>query len=1377
MTLVPWERLWLPLDTESEERSSSSGYLENWEDIFGFPSKDGPKQLPELLSLRCLVLCGEPGMGKSKVLELCQPQIEEKARQAGELYWRSFREAISPAHLFEDLKSSTQWQRWIGGSELTVVIDGVDEGLALASSLISVLVADLRDQPVTRMRLVLVCRDAEWPVEEGRALMKLWPVEEVGRFRLQRLRYSDAEKAARHWGLSEADTAAFMSAVQGAAVEAFAARPMTLGMLVEEFRAYRRLPGTRTEIFRRACLRLCRQDPSRSRFLKSATRFEFTAEQIMTVVEHVAAVMLLCRYSAISRDTPVTQHLNFESLIPANADDEYRAKVEAALGCALFSDAGNQSRAFAHQSYAEYLAAEYLSRFPLAQVLDLICLRSGETRPVVPQLSELAAWLALRHNDFANWVIKQEPEILLRNDASALTEAQREQFVAGFLKRLEREEAFDDWDLKRFYGSFQNPKLAEQLKPYLKAPKASRFARRAAIHLADLGKLSDLLDDLLAIAKDISTDTHLREQAMNAVCRLIPPQRLSELEPFAKGEAGPDPHDELRGAALKALVPVRWKVSAALPQLAKPSNQHFIGEFHMVCESYLPKQLEVGDLVAVLKELTRAEYPFDGHHNHTRSLTYRALVLACCSLGHADIATELLTFVRTKLRQQQLPLGIDDSEWKESVENGPSNRRQLADLLVGASGMTADEINRFQVHRFIPLKMDDCLWFIQRVESTTGATRALWVKLVRLFWPTVTDTVHRDDFMDACQRLLELGAEIQWPCVLQLGSEEAKQWRETWQWQKRNEEEAKNRPRKPTAQELFDAALASARAAWKHWRKLGWELQRDESDADPYSANLDPTNKYRWKACGDVEREQIVGCAREFLVNAAAADLMQRSDDEFPVDVTWALWLVKDRLAADADLRDAVKSKWFEALFAQPHYGVHEEQVLTQVGVELNAAGAPDCLRKRLMRTLSGKLGLANVLSGFKLSWKAEFTPVLVDFIQREKLAGLNLSSAIRFLARHDEAGARSWLDDQFKSTVPNDLATSVALGLALFPEDFWQTAKPKIETDSSLAVPSLQTVADVLASSNDFLEKLKAVQLADLLLLLEAAFPSVQPLKIDPDEVSPRERIEKLRNFIPERLQALATSDACDQLLRLAAAVPHLKTLLRWRLRDARIAVFRKAWSGVPAGFLAAMAEKHERRWVRSEDDLQELVLDSIARFQDDLNRTEYPTVPDLWNEKPSLSPKDEIALTEKLVRWLANDLGAKNGVALGCQVEPSRVHETDIEVWAQPGGTAPIGQRFLITIEVKCSFNQEVGTSLEKQLVAEYLLKLGRTHGIYLVGWYKGEGWKPNNNALKAQSWPEASAELAKLRDASRSGHTDLQVDAVCLNCEFPQAFRKRS
>jgi len=426
-------------------------------------------------------------MGKSKALELHRAQIEEKAHQAGELYWRAFREAINPQHLLQDLKGSSHWQKWILGGELTVVIDGVDEGLALAGHLVAVLTAELRDQPVARLRLILVSRDAEWPADEGRALMKLWSPEQVGRFQLQRLRFTHAAQAARQWGLSEPEVSAFLSGVLEKAIEPFASRPMTLRMLVDEFKTDRELSGTRAQIFRRACLRLCREDPRRAKFLKQSAQYhEFTAEQLLPVVRQVASWMLLGRFSAVSRTPVHAQHLDFERLVPEDADGRKRANIEAALGCALFCDAGSQSRTFAHQSYAEYLAAEHLSGFPLAQVLNLVCIHDGLQRFIAPQLAELAAWLALRHEDFADWLIENEPEILLRNDASSLSESRRSRFVSRFLERMVREEAFDDWDLKRFYASFRHAGLAGQLRPYLVDRQASPSARRAAIHLAGL---------------------------------------------------------------------------------------------------------------------------------------------------------------------------------------------------------------------------------------------------------------------------------------------------------------------------------------------------------------------------------------------------------------------------------------------------------------------------------------------------------------------------------------------------------------------------------------------------------------------------------------------------------------------------------------------------------------------------------------------------------------------------------------------------------------------------------------------------------------------------------------------------------------------------
>jgi hypothetical protein len=261
---VPWKRFWRRIDVNGNDSLSGDGFLEVWRDVFGDGSHDSLKSLDELLDFECLVLCGEPGMGKSTALEQCRPQIQTDAEQAGSLYWRSCREVFGPEHLLQDLKCSRQWTDWLAGKSLALVVDGVDDGLAIAADFVSILMAELKSKPVDRLKLVLTCRDAEWPIADGEALMRLWSTHHCGRFQLQRFRAGDAEDAANHWGLSAAEVNGFMTAVKGKAVEPFAARPITLRMLVEEFKADRQLSGTRLDIFRRATRRLCRENSLRA---------------------------------------------------------------------------------------------------------------------------------------------------------------------------------------------------------------------------------------------------------------------------------------------------------------------------------------------------------------------------------------------------------------------------------------------------------------------------------------------------------------------------------------------------------------------------------------------------------------------------------------------------------------------------------------------------------------------------------------------------------------------------------------------------------------------------------------------------------------------------------------------------------------------------------------------------------------------------------------------------------------------------------------------------------------------------------------------------------------------------------------------------------
>jgi hypothetical protein len=115
-------------------------------------------------------------------------------------------------------------------------------------------------------------------------------------------------------------------------------------------------------------------------------------------------------------------------------------------------------------------------------------------------------------------------------------------------------------------------------------------------------------------------------------------------------------------------------------------------------------------------------------------------------------------------------------------------------------------------------------------------------------------------------------------------------------------------------------------------------------------------------------------------------------------------------------------------------------------------------------------------------------------------------------------------------------------------------------------------------------------------------------------------------------------------------------------------------------------------------------------------------------------------------------------------------------MEVWATSGGRIPAGLRFVVTIEVKRDFNPEVATGLEQQLVSEYLLRLSRTHGIYVVGWYGLGASRKKSNPLRARSYVELQVAVRELVATSQAAHPELKLAALCLNCEFPTAFRKR-
>ncbi len=102
----------------------------------------------------------------------------------------------------------------------------------------------------------------------------------------------------------------------------------------------------------------------------------------------------------------------------------------------LFSSRGANRMGFAHQTYAEFLAAWYLVQreIPLVQVMSLIVSPEDPERKLVPQLHEIAAWLAGMMPDVFRQILKADPDVLLRSDVATADVEDTKALVENLLK-------------------------------------------------------------------------------------------------------------------------------------------------------------------------------------------------------------------------------------------------------------------------------------------------------------------------------------------------------------------------------------------------------------------------------------------------------------------------------------------------------------------------------------------------------------------------------------------------------------------------------------------------------------------------------------------------------------------------------------------------------------------------------------------------------------------------------------------------------------------------------------------------------------------------------------------------------------------------------
>lgn len=1387
MPLIPWKRFWCRFGGPIHVGEQVQGFLTDPEDEFTKLYNPELFTLEQLAAESCLILCGDPGIGKSTVIRQHKDALKSSLGERGHFVLIDFRDIPSESTFTRWTFDSPDWREWRASTDkLLLVIDGVDEGLVKIPGFISFLAASLRNEPLDRLKLILSCRSAEWPVNEGPQLISLFGTfEKPPIYELCPLRQREGELAAEMNGLKPHD---FIQSVYQHNIVGMAALPTTLFFLINEFREGGGFSGTHRQLYERGCERMSREiDARRAEALRQLRKTERVSspQEIYEASSRLAALLLVCGKSAIHtgqlEDADAASDLHISQAADSTLTEDV---MRDAIASALFTSRGPGRFGFAHQTFAECLASRFLSRLPLAQIRSALCMRDGQQEYIIPQLAETAAWVAGAREDFFDYLCQIEPEVILRSDVSKVHNPRKAALVTAVLEKVKRAELFDDRNISRFFDALKHPGLAAQLQPFITDKSLHIVVRRMAMSIAGDCKEAALTDVLLDVIRDAAEDQHVREQAAKALEELIPLSRLNELIPLALGQIGTDPDDTIRGCALHKLIPVIWSVAQALPTIRAARNNIIGGSHWSLSRYHLPRHLTEADLPLVLGRMIRWTHCFD-NLNSFEPLAEAAFAMALKNLHKRSIRKiAVRLWVVKSQRHHPLP-NSKDSPVVKLFESEVNLRREFVAAIVNDPSTPSNDFHAVNGLRVSIFYHSDFEWALNQIAQCPPERRAAWATLISYASrPDVTDQCW-DLLLQRIGEISELKAKFEWLRAWDLDEPMARNAKAQWLKRERLSKQFERPKKEYDVEAQIKTALADIAAGKTfRWIQLCYWLAMEKSDTGWRHLKHDMTEYPGWKSTDEARRTEIRTAARKFLLNHSDGfvEIGARTNYFDPGYV--AIWLLKDEVRTDSALRTAVAAKWIEALLGQFNSGSDHCQELAELAYYLN----PDMTLRGFLREAKAddqEHGRIHCLLGFKKAWDSRFTAAAISLIREGKLKAESVETLLTFLGPIAPAEAsvcaRELLSpDAVTDAALHDRTVGVLTScIGTMPAAAWDFAWPIIEADATLAEKVLLRASD--RSDHDrkrVLPMLTERLLADLYLKLHGLFPPATdpPRRNEVSVVTPRDEVVRYRSDLISALESRGTEEACKELLRLVNALPREAVWLRWRLYSARVSKRRFDWSPPSPETFLLLAKRTEGRLVKDAADLLEVVMESLVKFQTQLTKSTLPSSERFWHwdgadtQRRNFRHRDEAFLSDEVARWLRDDLGQR-GIVIGREVQTRRGQRTDVYVDAVARGDSNSSlQNVTVVVEVKGCWNAEVRTAVDSQLVGDYLRPNGLTHGIYLVGWFVCAAWEKPQNKLTSTTLESAEQEIAQLVSAY-DGETNPEcVTGIVLDCRYP-------
>ena len=1188
-----WQRRWLPVYESRAESTDVASRAKSPQAHWQLRSATDGVLFNEIRHIHCLILLGEPGIGKTYAVRREQRQLEGRiSNTTDKTLWVDLSGCNATESIRSQLFEREKYRDWKAGTHrLTMFVDSVDQAGIPVGHAVTAIGNELADADVNRLQLRLVCRDYAWSLTLADALEHVWRnrdamVAQVGVFQLAPLGLDDIRLAAHANSSTKRDPEVFLNEVEAADALPLAMVPITLEMLLKE-PGY--LMSSRTELYKNGSKQLIRgtRDLASTEVNK---RFEIACR--------IAASMVFGRKHAVNVYAPDVHEssglLAVKDLLLEDAGPREERHIRATLDSALFQGSGK--RTWAHLSYAEFLAARYLSNksISLSEILEMTVAPDGM---FPPHLHDCLRWLIEMRKDVLPEVIGRQPLIVLAGDLSHLTDSEFDGLFATLLSLPDpRVYSNETWNLRNFRAG--HPSAKRVLLPYLTDTSRSPYLRHFVLRLMEQLDIRDIDDVLAQIALDENENELLRHSAARRISDIGQVETKAQLKPFIHGKED-NPEDQLKGYALQALWPDHLTADELFSVLSPPKRENLVGSYWMfLFEGSIVNELQPADLPAALKWVAaqppRYEIPraLNDLPNAIMRKAWENIHVPGVMEAFAATAVAVMTrFVDGLFSQAPYSYPPDkalDNFEKDFVAN-TKRRRELA---LKCLPHLLDEEGRTSrlTHCWPPIVVaDDLDWLLGLLDSEADEVRREQLaQLVAGIFPelgsqgaTLSER-YRDieKVYEAREKHPELKERTQGYFIRMLDDPIAASARKHHRIMKEIDEKRKRQNANVRPFERLEEALNRLETGetWQ-WQNVIYALSHGpDGRSESWNMNPDLTSFPLWKSCAEETRARIVRAARAFVLGQDEVSASDINEDWYDANKVpyeelhgyMAIFLLRrantnafEQLPADQWKRWAKIVIWYSSITIigdgsdDSRLQIHsiQKDLMSRLH-EYTPYALLENLRSHICATDRRGNSVGPLLYGVANLWDSRLESLLLGLLLEAGLSPGAQRSILDFLWSNgcDEAlrVAQAWISAGYTSDEEKDLVVECSVFLLTCGTEFdWSAVWKLFQNGDDVGRTIVEKVAQADWDAVKVAATLNTRELADLYIWVEERYPSSD----DPNRdgaagiVTEEQAVYWWRSGIITQLRKKETAEALEGIGRVLSRFPELEWLQSVRL------------------------------------------------------------------------------------------------------------------------------------------------------------------------------------------------------------------------------------